>query len=189
MKTPKMTTTRVGIIDEEVFQDTDLGQGQGPSPLQGAKSVICQIARVKTLKDTHQIIPKRIKEVRNLITNCIVASQKNQRIKLKWATSMLGTKEVVEFDNMSFDQYVFGKTCILNKKSINKKEKETWTYLMKRISKLMPKFGFSTTKELYREVLQVIEKGEFAWDDWYEIQCIEIKFDHVKIDEIDPIRS
>ena len=106
-------------------------------------------------------------------------------IKLKWATSMLDSKESVDFDDLAFDQYVFGETCILNKKGIDKKEKETRTYLMKRISKLIPKFGFSKAKELYREVLQSIEKGEFAWDDWYKIQRIEneIKFDHVRIED------
>ena len=46
-------------------------------------------------------------------------------IKLKWATSMLDSKESVEFEELSFDQYVFGETCILNKKGIDRKEKET----------------------------------------------------------------
>ena len=36
-------------------------------------------------------------------------------MKVKWATAMLGTKHEVSFDQMSFDQYIMGKTQILNR--------------------------------------------------------------------------
>ena len=91
-------------------------------------------------------------------------------MKVKWATAMLGTKHEVNFDQMTFDQYIMGETQILNRAHIFDAERDTRIYLMKRISKLNEKLGFSKSKELYREVLNSIEKGEFFWCDFYEME-------------------
>ena len=83
-----------------------------------------------------------------------------------------------------FDQYVLGKSQILNRPSISDLEHKTQIYLMKRISKLNEKIGFSKSKELYRETLLSIEKGEFSWDNFYEIEKIEneIRFENMKVE-------
>ena len=90
-------------------------------------------------------------------------------VKLKWASSMLGAKREVSFESLTFDQYVLGELQILNRPNISDLERNTQIYLMKRISKLNEKIGFSKSKELYRETLLSIEKGEFSWDNFYEI--------------------
>ena len=56
---------------------------------------------------------------------------------------------------------------------------------MKRISKLNEKLGFSKSKELYREVMNSIEKGEFFQCDYYEIERLvnEIRFNNMKVDD------
>ena len=105
--------------------------------------------------------------------------------KVKWATALLGTKSEIAFDDMSFDQYILGETQILNRPKISEAEKSTRIHLMKRISKLNEKLGFSKSKELYREVLNAIEKGEFTWCNYYEIERLEneIRFDNMSVVE------
>ena len=105
-------------------------------------------------------------------------------IKLKWASSMLGSKREVSFENLTFDQYILGESQILNRPKISEVERNTRVYLMKRISKLNEKIGFNKSKELYRETLLSIEKGEFSWGNTYEIEKIEneIRFKNMKVD-------
>ena len=105
-------------------------------------------------------------------------------MKVEWATAMLGTKHEVSFDQMSFDQYMMGESQILNKSKILEAERDTRIYLMKRISKLNEKLGFHKSKELYRESLNAIEKGEFFWCDFYQIERLknEIRFNNMKVD-------
>ena len=106
-------------------------------------------------------------------------------MKVKWATALLGTKSEIAFDDMSFDQYILGETQILNRPKISEAEKSTRIHLMKRISKLNEKLGFNKSKELYREVLNAIEKGEFTWCNYYEIERLEneIRFDNMSVVE------
>ena len=106
-------------------------------------------------------------------------------MKVKWATVMLGTKHKVNFDQISFDQYIMGETQILNRPKISEAEDDTRIYLMKQISKLNEKLGFNKSKELYREVLNSIEKGEFFWWDYYQIEHLEneIQFNSMKVDD------
>ena len=106
-------------------------------------------------------------------------------MKVKWATALLGTKSEIAFDDMSFDQYILGETQILNRPKISEAEKSTRIHVMKRISKLNEKLGFSKSKELYREVLNAIEKGEFTWCNYYEIERLEneIRFDNMSVVE------
>ena len=101
-------------------------------------------------------------------------------VKLKWASSMLGAKREVSSESLTFDQYMLGESQILNRPNISDLECNTQIYLMKRISKLNEKISFSKSKELYRETLLSIEKGEFTWDNFYEIEKIknEIRFEH-----------
>ena len=93
-------------------------------------------------------------------------------MKVKWATAMLGTKHEVSFDQMMFDQYIMGETQILNCSRICDAERDMRIDLIKRISKLNEKLGFSKSKELYREVLNSIEKGNSSgvifmkWSNW-----------------------
>ena len=104
-------------------------------------------------------------------------------MKVKWATAMLGMKHEVNFDQLTFDQYIMGETQILNQSHICDAERDTRIYLMKRISKLNEKLHFSKSKELYREVLNSIEKGEFFWCDFYEMERLEneIRFNNMKV--------
>ena len=106
-------------------------------------------------------------------------------MKVKWATTMLGTKHEVSFDQMTFDKYIMGETQILNCSKICDAERDMRIYLMKRIAKLNEKLGFSKSKELYREVLNSIEKGEFFWCNFYEIERLEneIQFNNMKVDD------
>ena len=106
-------------------------------------------------------------------------------MKVKWATAMLGTKHEVSFDQMTFDQYIMGETQILNRSRICNAERDTRIYLMERISKLNEKLGFSKSKELYREFLNSIEKGEFFWCDFYEMERLEneICFNNMKVND------
>ena len=106
-------------------------------------------------------------------------------MKVKWAIALLGTKSEIAFDDMSFDQYILGETQILNRPKISEAEKSTRIHLMKRISKLNEKLGFNKSKELYREVLNAIEKGEFTWCNFYEIERLEneIRFDNMSVVE------
>ena len=106
-------------------------------------------------------------------------------MKVNWATAMLGTKHEVNFEQMTFDQYIMGETQILNRSKISDVEHDTRIYLMKRISKLNKKLGFNKSKELYRGVLNSIEKGEFFWCDFYEIERLEneIIFNNMKVDD------
>ena len=105
-------------------------------------------------------------------------------MKVKWATAMLGTKHEVSFDQMTFNQYIMGETQILNRSKISEAERDMRIYLMKRISKLNKKLGFHKSKELYRESLNAIEKGEFFWCDFYQIERLEneIRFNNMKVD-------
>ena len=106
-------------------------------------------------------------------------------MKVKWATALLGNKSEIAFDDMSFDQYILGETQILNRLKISEAEKSTRIHLVKRISKLNEKLGFNKSKELYREVLNAIEKGEFTWCNYYEIERLEneIRFDNMSVVE------
>ena len=106
-------------------------------------------------------------------------------MKVKWATAMLGTKHEVSFDQMTFSQYIMGETQILNRSKISEAERDTRIYLMKRISKLNEKLSFHKSKELYRESLNAIEKGEFFWCDFYQIERLEneIRFNNMKVDD------
>ena len=74
---------------------------------------------------------------------------------------------------MTFDQYILGESQILNRAKISSNERKTRVHLMKRISKLNEKLGFVKSKELYRETLNAIEKGEFGWCNFYEIERLE----------------
>ena len=98
---------------------------------------------------------------------------------------MLGTKHEVSFEQMAFDQYIMGETQILNRSKISQVERDMRIYLMKCILKLNEKLGFQKSKELYREVLNSIEKGEFYWSDYYEIERLEneIRFNNMKVDD------
>ena len=106
-------------------------------------------------------------------------------MKVKWATALLGTKEEVKFDDMTFDQYILGETQILNRVNISDPEKSTRIHIMKRISRLNEKLGFGKSKELYRETLNAIEKGEFTWCNYYEIERLEneIRFNNMKVED------
>ena len=107
----------------------------------------------------------------------------NIRKKLRWATSMIDSKNDVSFDDLSFDQYIQGETQILNRSKISAEESKTRIFLMKRISKLNEKLPFSKSKELYKDTLLSIEKGEFDWMNFYEIERIEndIRFSNMKV--------
>ena len=111
-----------------------------------------------------------------------VRKAKDVRIKVKWAQSMLGTKKEINFDDMNFNQFVFGESRLIKRNKNDQKEKETRIHLMQRISKLNSKFVFKVAKELYRDTLNGIEKKEFKWGNIIEIQRIEmdIKFDNIK---------
>ena len=89
------------------------------------------------------------------------------------------------FDNMTFDLYILGETQILHRVNISEPEKSTCTHFMKRISWLNEKLGFSNSKELYRETLNAIEKGEFTWCNYYKIERLEneIRFNNMKVDD------
>ena len=97
---------------------------------------------------------------------------------------MLCAKREVSFESLTFDQFVLGEFQILNRLNISDLEQNTRIYLMKRISKLNEKIGFSKLKELYRKTLLSIEKGEFTWDNFYEIEKIknEIRFENMKVE-------
>ena len=99
---------------------------------------------------------------------------------------MLGTKKV-NFDDMDFNQFVFGESRLINRSKITSKEKETRIHLMQRISKLNSKFGSEVATKLYRDTLNGIEKKEFKWGNLNEVQRIEmdIKFDNLKIEGMD----
>ena len=105
------------------------------------------------------------------------------KVKVKLAQSMLGMKKEVNFDDIDFNQFVFGESRLINRSKIAPKEKETRIHLMQRISKLNSKFNFDVAKELYRDTLNGIEKKEFKWGNLTERQRIEvdIKFDNLKI--------
>ena len=107
-------------------------------------------------------------------------------MKVKWASTMLGTKHEVSFDQMSFDQYIMGKTQILKRSKISNAECDMRIYLMKHISKLNEKLGFNKSKELYREVFNSIEKAELFWCDYYQIVQLEneIRFNNMKVDDL-----
>ena len=109
-------------------------------------------------------------------------------MKVKWATALLGTKEEVKFDEMTFDQYIMGESQILNRVNISEPEKSTRIHLMKRISRLNEKLGFGKSKELYRETPNAIEKGEFTWCNYYEIERLEneIRFNSMKVEDNSP---
>ena len=98
----------------------------------------------------------------------------------------MGTKQEVSFDQMSFDQYIMGETQVLNRSKISKAECDMRIYLMKHISKLNEKLGFNKSKELYRETLNAIEKGEFFWCDYYQIEKLEneIRFNNMKVGDL-----
>ena len=106
-------------------------------------------------------------------------------MKVKWATAMLGTRKEINFDEMTFDQYILGESQILNRAKISSNERKTRVHLMKRISKLNEKLGFVKSKELYRETLNAIEKGEFGWCNFYEIERLEneIRFENMKVED------
>ena len=109
----------------------------------------------------------------------------NIRKKLQWATSMIDSKNDVSFDDLSFDQYIQGETQILNRSRISTEESKTCIFLMKRISKVNEKLPFSKSKELYRDTLLSIEKGELDWMNFYEIEHIEndIRFSNMKVSD------
>ena len=75
-------------------------------------------------------------------------------MKVKWATAMLGTKQEVSFDQMSFDQYIMGETQILNRSKISDAERDTRIYLMKCISKLNEKLGFHKVQRTVQRKLK-----------------------------------
>ena len=87
--------------------------------------------------------------------------------------TLLILKFYFNFDQMTFDQYIMGETQILNCSKICDAERDTRIYLMKRISKLNENLGFGKSKELYGEVLNSIEKGEFFWCNFYEIERLK----------------
>ena len=93
-------------------------------------------------------------------------------------------KKEINFDDMDFNQFVFGESRLINRNKIDQKEKETRIHLMQRISKLNSKFGFEVAKELYRDTLNGIEEKEFKWGNIMEIQRIEmdIKSDNIKFE-------
>ena len=97
---------------------------------------------------------------------------------------MLGTKKEVSFKNLTFDQYILGKSQILNQPKISEIERNTRVYLMKHISKLNEKIAFNKSKEFYQETLLSIEKGEFTWGNTYNSKKIEnkIRFENMKVD-------
>ena len=49
----------------------------------------------------------------------------------------------------------------------------------------MKSWGFHKSKEYYREVLNLIEKGEFYWCHYYEIERLEneIRLNNMKVDD------
>ena len=116
-------------------------------------------------------------------------------VKLKWASSILGSKRgskrEVSFENLTFDQYILGESQILNRPKISDLERNARIHLMKRISKLNEKIGFAKSKELYRETLLSIEKGEFSWENTYEMEKIEneIRFENMKVETSPEIKK
>ena len=80
------------------------------------------------------------------------------KVKVKWAQSILGTKREINFDDMDFNQFVFGESRLINRNKIDLKEKETRIHLMQRIPKLNLKFGFEVAKEMYRDTLMASKR-------------------------------
>jgi hypothetical protein len=104
--------------------------------------------------------------------------------KLKWAPALLEAGNDTDFDDLTFQQYVFGEAGIMGRRGISREELLTRLYLMKRLAKNESKLGFKKSKEMYRQTILSIEKKELDWADFSEIDRIEndMKFMHMKLD-------
>ena len=149
----------------------------------GSSSSEERFKRSRSRSRTRSRSPRRKGKLKSGITE--KPKEADLVMKVKWATALLGTKEEVKFDEMTFDQYILGETQILNRVNISEPEKSTRIHIMKRISRLNEKLGFGKSKELYRETLNAIEKGEFTWCNYYEIERLEneIRFNNMKVED------
>ena len=69
--------------------------------------------------DSNRCKTKKKKGKRKLKSGMMVkAKDAGIKVKVKWAQSMLGTKKEVNFDDMDFNQFVFGESRLINRSKL-----------------------------------------------------------------------
>ena len=100
----------------------------------------------------------------------------NIEVKCKWPSTMLDgifDKDEISFKELMLSQFVYGELCIWQRPKTSIKERKAREILLKKVIKNEPKLGFAKAKEIYKQFISKVEKGNVSWNNIEEIDRIE----------------
>ena len=96
--------------------------------------------------------------------------------KHKWPSAMLDgifdEKEIC-FKDLTLSQFVCGELAIWQHPKTSKVEQKAREILLQRVVRNEPKLRFSKAKEIYKQFVSKVEKGNISWKNLSEIDRIE----------------
>ena len=82
-------------------------------------------------------------------------------------------KDEISFKELTLSQFVHGELCIWQRPKTSIKERKARDILLKKVIKNEPKLGFAKVKEIYKQFISKVEKGNVSWNNIEKIDRIE----------------
>ena len=79
------------------------------------------------------------------------------------------------FKDLTLSQFVYGELAIWQRPKTSKTERKAREVLLQIVMKNEPKLGFNKAKEIHRQFLSKVEKGNISWKNLAEIDRIEME--------------
>ena len=77
------------------------------------------------------------------------------------------------FKELTLSQFVYEELAIWQRPKTSRMERKSREILLQRVVKNEPKLGFNKAKEIYRQFVSKVEKGNISWKNVSEIDRIE----------------
>ena len=86
-------------------------------------------------------------------------------VKCKWPSAMLDgifDKDEISFKELTLSQFIYGELCIWQRPKTSIKERKAREILLKKVIKNEPKLWFAKVKEIYKQFISKVEKGNVS---------------------------
>ena len=82
-------------------------------------------------------------------------------------------EDEIPLKELTMSQFIYGELCIWQRPRSSKLEWKAREVLLQRVVKNEPMLGFQKAKEIYKQFISKIEKGNISWKNKNEIDRIE----------------
>ena len=82
-------------------------------------------------------------------------------------------EDEISFKDLILSQFICGELCIWQRPKTSTRERKARENLLTKVVKNEPKLGLSNAKEIYKQFVSKVEKGNISWKNIEEIDRIE----------------